>query len=110
MFEALKKIEYDSARAQTGGRLVLGARQTECCTSIALADSVSGATAIVGSYQWTSPPVGDALQVSIRIRDTWIVTRLCEILGSFSASDEKLAIRDKRRAALTSLSQSCGGA
>ena len=92
VYEALKKLEYDSARAQTGGRLVLGGRQTECCTSIALADSVSGATAIVGSYQWTAPPVGDALHVSMRIRDTWIVARLCEILGSFSASDEKLRL------------------
>ena len=47
VFESLKKLEYDSARGQSSGRLVLGNHPTECCTSIALADSPSEVMAIV---------------------------------------------------------------
>ena len=42
------KIEYDSARGKRIGRLVLGSRPTECCTSVALADTPYGAAAIMG--------------------------------------------------------------
>ena len=92
-FEVLKKIEYDSGRGKSPGRLVLGMRATECSTSILLADNSDGAAATMGGFAWTgSGPESGPKAMSLRLRDPWVVARLCEILGGFSAADEKFRL------------------
>jgi hypothetical protein len=54
--ELLRKIEYDSSRGLYPGRLVLSSQPTGCMTNIMVADTVEGASAILGAFAWTSDP------------------------------------------------------
>jgi hypothetical protein len=91
--DLLKKLEYDSTHNSGAGRLAIASRESECSSSIALADTGEGPSAILGVYPWASIPSDQSLRyLSIRVSEPRAVARLCELLADFSAADERLRL------------------
>jgi hypothetical protein len=91
--DLLKKLEYDSTHSSEAGRLAVASRESECSSSIALADTREGPSAILGVYPWASVPLDQNLRyLSIKVSEPRAVARLCELLADFSAADERLRL------------------
>jgi hypothetical protein len=91
--DLLKKLEYDSTQKSKAGRLVVASRESECSSSIALADTREGPSAILGVYPWASILSDQNLRyLSIKLSEPRAVARLCELLADFSAADERLRL------------------
>lgn len=91
--DLLKKLEYDSTHNSEAGRLAVASRESECSSSIALADTSEGPSAILGVYPWALIPSDQNLRyLSIRVSEPRAVARLCELLADFSAADERLRL------------------
>lgn len=91
--DLLKKLEYDSTHSSETGRLVVASRESECSSSVALADTREGPSAIFGVYPWALVPSEQSLRyLSIKLSEPRAVARLCELLADFSSADERLRL------------------
>jgi hypothetical protein len=89
---ALRKIEYDTARASGPGKLVVAREPSLCYAGVLVSDAgEDGRTeAILGGYGWLGAQQGPQ-SLSIRIMDAKLVAQISRILADIAASDTRLA-------------------
>jgi len=96
--KVLEKLQWVSRRGATAGRLVIASSEGQFFANVVIGDVGGWFEAAVGSHSWLGQqpaPQG----ISVQVRHPGLVARLCDVVGDYQASDERL----KRAGGLTRL-------
>lgn len=94
----LEKLQWDSRRASSGGRLTVAASEGQFQANVLIGDVGGYVEAAVGSHSWLGQD-DKSRGISVRLRHPGPVARLCDVIGDYHASDQRL----KRAGGLTRL-------
>jgi hypothetical protein len=91
-FDLLKKLEYDSARQGSGGRLHLNDVPSGCHANLLICAGRSEVGAAFGCHRWLGRAESDeAHNLSLRLSSPGPVAYLCRLMADFAARDRKLS-------------------
>jgi hypothetical protein len=87
--KVLEKLQWDSRRAATGGRLLVASDGGQFFANAAIGDVDGWFEATVGSHSWLGQQPSRK-GISVQIRHPGPIARLCDVLGDYQASDQRL--------------------